>query len=197
MKRLFFFGIILFFIASDIVNAQKSFDPEQVCISEEEYKLYNLVMAYREKNNLESIPLSKSLCYVAEIHAWDITENHPDKPGCNAHSWSDKGDWTPCCYTEDHKEASKMWNKPEELTGFKTYGFEIAYGSSDYPNFIVTAENALEGWKSSSGHNSVILNKNIWADWNWKSIGIAIKDNYACIWFSKDSDEYEVTPVCK
>src|SRR5262245_53648503 len=81
------------------------------CLSSEEKKLYDLIMEYRRSNNLESIPLSDRLTLVAQTHARDLSENYKFDPNnrCNPHSWSSKGKWTSCCYTNDHKKASCMW----------------------------------------------------------------------------------------
>ncbi|MBK6527098.1 MAG: hypothetical protein IPG07_17055 [Crocinitomicaceae bacterium] len=118
----------------------------------EELKLYQLIMEYREQNSLASIPLSKSLTYVAQQHCLDLYLNKPDLgDGCNAHSWSDKGAWSACCYTPDHKQAECIWEKPAEMTSYTGYGYEIACGSSDpqYSSFVMTAEYALQSWKKS------------------------------------------------
>ncbi len=86
--------------------------------------------------------------------------NQPDQGSCNMHSWSDKGPWTGCCYTEDHENASCIWSKPEELTDYDSYGYEIAYYSSwAVDEHRDMAKAALEGWKGSPGHNRMILNK--------------------------------------
>jgi uncharacterized protein YkwD len=165
---------------------------DQVQCTAEELKLYQLIMEYRQQNNLPSIPLSKSLTYVAQQHCLDLYTHKPDiaAGGCNAHSWSDKGNWSACCYTPDHKQAQCIWNKPAEMTSYTGYGYEIACGSSDpqYSSFVMTAEYALQSWKKSSGHNNVILNKENWEDRGWNAIGIGIYKGYACVWFGQESD---------
>jgi hypothetical protein len=47
-------------------------------LNEEEKKLYNLMMEYRKKNGLPSIPQSVSLTFVAQAHVHDLNDNHPD-----------------------------------------------------------------------------------------------------------------------
>ncbi|MCR9174281.1 MAG: CAP domain-containing protein, partial [bacterium] len=133
--------------------------------SDEELKLHALINAYRAENNLEEIPLSKSLSFVAQQHCKDLSDNSPDlEEGCNTHSWSNNGNWSSCCYTADHKQAKCMWNKPSELTNYSGYGYEIAVGSSNtnFEGFVVSAEFALDSWKDSFHHNNVILNRDIW-----------------------------------
>jgi len=154
-------------------------------LSSEEKKLYDLIMEYRKQKNLPSIPLSKSLTMVAQTHARDVDTNHQDTGNCNMHSWSDKGTWTPCCYTSDHAQAQCMWNKPGELTNYKGNGYEIAHGGSG--GYVASAEVALNGWKNSSGHNAVIINSGIWSD-EWKAIGIGMYGGYAMVWFGNETD---------
>lgn len=153
-------------------------------LTTDEQKLYELIMEYRAQKNLPAIALSKSLTTVAQIHVKDLEENQPDKGDCNMHSWSDKGNWTPCCYTPDHARAKCMWEKPQELTPYTGYGFEISYWSSGGAN----AQASLNGWKGSSGHNSVIVNLGIWKKYNWQAIGIGIYGKYAVVWFGAEKD---------
>jgi uncharacterized protein YkwD len=179
---------------------EKETNATDTCVSQEEIKLYSLIMEYRKQHNLPNIPLSKSLTYVAHQHCLDLVTNKPDlKPGCNAHSWSDKGKWTSCCYTPDHKQAQCMWNKPRELTNYKDNGFEIACGSSEsqYDGFVMTAEYALKGWKASVHHNDVILNQSIWKDKKWNAIGVAIYKGMSVVWFGETADAEGKPEVCK
>ncbi len=155
--------------------------------TKEEKKLYKLIMELREEHDLPEIPLSRSLTFVAQLHAEDLATNFPAQGECNLHSWSDQGDWKACCYTRDHKQSRCMWDKPKELTSYKGNGYEIAYRTGKEAK----AENALEGWKRSSGHLSVILNKNIWKYHTWQAIGIGIYEGYAVVWFGRFPDDGE------
>lgn len=154
-------------------------------LSSEEQKLYDIIMEYRKANDLPVIPLSKSLTTVAKTHVKDLMTNSPNQGTCNLHSWSDKGNWTPCCYTGDHKRLRCVLNKPRELTPYQAKAYEIAFWSSSN----VTAIGALKGWKKSKGHNSVIINEDNWHNNNWKAIGIGIFGNYAVVWFGGVLDE--------
>jgi uncharacterized protein YkwD len=162
-----------------------------VCLSAEENKLYELIMQYRKTKNLPIIPLSASLTFVAQTHCKDLNENPPKEP-CNMHSWSNKGKWKPCCYTPDHKNAAAMWSKPSELTNYKGNGYEISHWSSAGAN----AQESLNGWKRSNGHNTVIINAGIWNS-KWNAIGIGIVDNYAVVWFGNETDTETTPSVCK
>lgn len=177
-----YFGMVL------MLNAQLS----ENCISKDENQLYELIMAYRKEKRLTSIPLSSSLTIVARTHARDLMENRPDQGNCNKHSWSDKGSWTPCCYTTDHKQAECMWNKPKELTSYKGYGFEISCGGS----YNLTPSDALECWKESKPHNEVIINAGDWKK-EWNAIGIGIYGHYAVVWFGWEKDEAGEPNLCK
>lgn len=194
--------LILFFVVfiSSTLPAQdyEKYNPavysiDNVCLSEEEYKLYQLVMAYRKASGLGTIPLSRSLTYVAQVHVWDLNANMPAVGKCNMHSWSENPLWTGCCYTPDHKKAQCMWDKPGELSSYGGYGYEISFGMS---GTTVNASEALSGWQSSSGHNNVILNAGIWNQ-EWKAIGIGLAGGYAVIWFGNEDDNAEAIQKCK
>ena len=157
-------------------------------LSDEELKLYTMINDYRNSKGLNNIPISESLTFVSQTHVRDLANNKPDQGNCNMHSWSNKGKWTACCYTNDHRKAQCMWDKPSELTSYKGNGYEISHGAPGYPNHEVTAESALNGWKRSSGHNAVIINQGIWRDIDWSAIGIGIYKNYAVVWFGKEKD---------
>lgn len=183
---IFLFPAILLWASNPVQKPVSS-----ICLRAEEKKLYDVLMAYRQEKKLPRIALSAKLTQVAQLHAKDLAEHHEafDKT-CNMHSWSSNGNWTPCCYTNDHKEAACMWEKPREIAGYESNGFEI----SVYSGAGVTAEQALESWKSSSGHNQVIINESIWKSLSWKAIGIGIYEDYGVVWFGQINDEQTVQP---
>lgn len=156
----------------------------QPCITPEERKLYDLLMQYRKARKLPSIPVSAKLTQVAKAHVQDLMKNYKDNGKCNYHSWSEKGNWSPCCYTDDHAQAACMWNKPKEIAGYEGSGFEIAYWSSAGVN----AKTSLSGWQGSAGHNAVIINSGIWKDMKWKAIGIGLDGEYSVVWFGAEED---------
>lgn len=182
MKKIIFLfvGVGIFFACA---KSETPFEPQSADV---EQQLYELIMQYRQENGLPRIPLSKSLTLVAQTHTKDLVENAPHQSsGCNLHSWSDKGSWKPVCYTSDHANAHLMWSKPKELTSYKGNGYEI----SAYSSQNISAQQAFELWKSSSGHNAVILNQNIWKNSSWNAIGISIRNGHACVWFGEERDE--------
>lgn len=146
-------------------------------------ELIELVNAYRMDNGLPAIPASSSLCTVAAAHTRDLAENAPHtEAGCNLHSWSARGDWTPCCYTPDHAAARCMWDKPRELTDYPGNGYENAFAGSSDPHL------ALVGWQGSPAHDDVILNRGIWADRPWRALGADVHDGFAVLWFGHEDD---------
>lgn len=125
-----------------------------------------------------------SLAKVAQIHAQDLDAHFVRGTDCNTHSWSQHDDWTACCYTPDHAEAECMWLKPQELTDYTGYGFEIAY----YSSARAEPGGALRSWQGSPSHDAVILNSGIWEDHPWRAIGIGIYGAYTCVWFGKEPE---------
>lgn len=184
-----FFISALFYIVN-IVPAQTS--NSEVCLSDEEQKLYELIMEYRKEKKLSFIPYSSKLTQVAQAHARDLAENYKFDPKskCNPHSWSKKGDWSSCCYTNDHKKAQCMWDKPREIASYEGDGYEIAY----YHSIAAKADPALAGWKKSKGHNPLLVNIGMWKDIEWKGIGIGIYQSYAIVWFGRMDDPSVMEP---
>ena len=153
--------------------------------SSERTALANLVNQYRVQRGLEKIPVSVSLTQVAEAHVLDLENNSPNGD-CDLHSWSDQGGWSACCYTSDHAKSRCMWDKPREITQqrYNGNGYEIAA----YSYRAMTAEDALEIWKESGGHQNVIINRGIWAESNWQAMGAAVSAHYAVVWFGHEVD---------
>jgi hypothetical protein len=153
--------------------------------TEEERKLFTLLNSYRNRWRLPSIPLSRSLCHVAQAHIRDLHHTLP-RPPCNVHSWSTHGIWQPVCYKDNHEGADRMWSKPRELTHYQGNGFEIV---SWVPGHLsVDAHSAMLSWQKSSEHKAVILNQAVWSSFKWKAMGVGIYNNYAVVWFGEEGD---------
>lgn len=161
------------------------------CSETEEEKLGRLINEYRAEAGLPAIPIGVHMTTVARAHVRDSVMSNPHgTDGCNMHSWSsntfDGFQWTSCCYTPDHARASCIWDKPRELTPLTGNGFENS--ASGY----ATVELALEGWKNSPGHNSVIMNLGIWEDMDWKFMGVGVthfEQNFYHVWFYANTDD--------
>jgi hypothetical protein len=168
---------------------------KDICLSPEEQQLYQVINNYRKQKKLNPIPISASLSKVAQLHAKDLMENFDLEQikKCNPHSWSAEGDWTACCYTDDHKDPKCMWEKPREITGYEAAGYEIVYWNSGTAN----AAKALEGWKKSPGHNQVMINSDMWKKVTWNAVGVGIYGNYAVAWFGEAEDEKGVPGKCE
>jgi uncharacterized protein YkwD len=185
MKREYRFLYVLFgaLILSSCGNGQQPKSKPFVILKPkaDSSELVAAINNYRKQYKLPALPVSPSLTLVAEAHVKDLYENQPDKGLCNLHSWSDKGKWTPCCYTDDHNKAWCMWGKPREITSYKGNGYEIvAWASID-----ISVSLAMDLWKKSNGHNGMILNQGTWKNHPWKAMGVAIYKNYASVWFGE------------
>ena len=179
------FGVAIFLL----VVVVPSMASESIEITTDEMNLYELIMQYRKENNLSRIPLSPSLTYVAQTHAKDAYDHYSEIPsGCNMHSWSAYGPWEKCDYYPDHRNAECMWSKPRELTSYKGDGYEIICSYNPPTIAVLDPEGALDCWKSSNSHNSVILNRGIWSDSNWMSIGVGMFKGVACVWFGDEME---------
>jgi len=174
-----------------IGSTLKAYDEElEGPLNDKEQELADLINQYRSQYNLPAVPVTKSLTKVARLHVLDLNENRPDTGtdsrgiACNLHSWSNQGEWTPVCYTEDHEYAELMWSKPRELTSYSGHGYEIAH----FAGMGVTPAMALDWWKNSEPHNNVIINREDWADNFWTAMGVGIDGNYAAVWFGEETD---------
>jgi uncharacterized protein YkwD len=182
--------VSLLFMLQASTHVELAANKGAVCLSSEEKKLYDLIMAYRKSKGLPSIELSGRLTQVAQTHAHDLADHYKFDPKnkCNPHSWSSKGKWSSCCYTSDHKKAQCMWDKPKEIAGYNSPGYEIAY----YSSAGASAKEGLEGWKKSPSHNPLIVNEGMWSKVNWKAIGIGFYKEYGIVWFGEQDDEGDV-----
>lgn len=176
---------LLCFLTSYIAHAQgfELGNPELHCTTIEERNLYNLITEYRTEQKLPVVEFSKSLSYVARIHAMDLSHNRPDFGGCNPHSWSDKGKWKPCCYNHDENRIACMTQKPKELTSYKYKAYEIVY----YDEIEAKADDAFNLWKDIPIMNDYLLNSGKWEK-QWLAVGVGIYDKYACVWFGEGKD---------
>lgn len=189
MKFIFFISVLILFQASAPVERWNAAETS-TCLSSEERKLYDMMMAYRKSKGLEPVELSAKLTQVAQVHARDLAENYTFDPNnkCNPHTWSSKGKWSSCCYTADHAKAECMWVKPKEIAGYTSAGYEIAY----YSSAGASATEGLAGWKRSPSHNPLIINEGIWKKVKWNAIGIGFYKQYGIVWFGEMEDKTEL-----
>ncbi|MGE5425082.1 MAG: CAP domain-containing protein [Syntrophothermus sp.] len=189
IKKCLFLCLMLL---SGLTWGQSKEVPRSFCISETENKLYVMINEYRARFNLPPIPLSRSLCYVASMHVKDLVTNHPDVNGCNSHSWSNKGKWKPFCYPKDENKQNSVWNKPMELTAYKSKAFEIIYWESE----DALIDSVMMMWKSVDYFNNFLTNTGKWDGKKWNAIGIAVYQNYASAWFGELPDVAGSPKIC-
>jgi len=85
-----------------------------------------------------------------------------------------------------------MRDKPKEIAGYKSHGYEIVFWHSDEAK----ADEALQGWKKSPGHKQIIVNSGQWQKVTWKAVGIGIYQQYAVAWFGETKDSKGAPPQC-
>ncbi|MFZ1701757.1 MAG: hypothetical protein WBO10_02400 [Pyrinomonadaceae bacterium] len=141
-------------------------------LSPDETALFQLVSRYRAANSLPALKLSKSLSLVANRHLLDLQRNLKRF----THSWSD-------CDYDIARE--KTWpcinNAPKRLnSGYDGQGYETLYRTATDK---ASGPAALDAWKKSSLHNSIILNLGMFKDIPWNEVGMAIDGPYVAFWF--------------
>jgi hypothetical protein len=162
------------------------------CISQEEMILFNLVNDYRRQNKLPDIPLSKSMCVVAKTHIDDLLKWKPQEQKCGFHSWSEHGNWKPCCFNKDPMGGKKMNSKPSEICGYPGFGFELVYWEEE----TATANEAYDLWIQVGASKDMLLNRGKWQNRSWKAMGIGIQDGFALIWLGDKLDKAADISIC-
>ncbi|WP_175402888.1 CAP domain-containing protein [Mangrovivirga cuniculi] len=181
------------FILSAWINPSTADIEEDICLNEKEIKLHELLNNYRIDKNLAPVEISSKLTKVAQAHAKDLGDNYELNDDCNPHSWSSEGDWTSCCYTNDHKKATCMWYKPNEIANYGAHGYEIIF----YHSHEATPDDALLGWQESDAHNPVVINSGIWEKIDWKAMGVAVRGSWAVVWFGPAPDPSPKPGLCQ
>ncbi len=197
IRLLVLFGLVLLLSGSkpgafcQTIVKQGGPVPPNFFINAREMSLYRMINDYRYRYNLPPVPLSKSLSYIAALHAKDLFLHHPDQGSCNFHSWSNKGFWAPFCYPKDENKKSSVWDKPRELTRYPSKAYEIVY----WENNPLVTDTIMMVWTTEDYFNSFLLNTGKWQGKPWNAIGIAVYENYACAWFGDVNDPEGVAMV--
>ena len=182
---------LLCFVFSLSASAQQVPIPEEVCMNGFEQQLYALIDTYRGENEAHKIEVSKKLTFVAKLHARDLYHNRIDKDSCSMQSWSDKGFWNACCFSErDNSKQSCMWDKPKEITGYEGKAYEVIYNGGSEPKRI------MELWKGSSFYSDILKNSGRYADKDWAAVGIGQYKNVTVVWFGEIEDEDKDVQSC-
>jgi cell division septation protein DedD len=165
-------------IASNLTTKNSENDTVKNVITQDETILFNMINDMRRQNKLPSIPLSLDLCKVAQTHIADLIKWKPQEKGCSLHSWSGSGKWTSCCNTKEVFGIQCMKAKPREITGYAGDGYELIYWGEDN---AIPAE-AAELWKQVEASSDMILSRAKWSSYQWKALGVGVKDGYAVLW---------------
>jgi len=147
-------------------------------MTQDETTLFNMINDLRVQNKLTAIPFSPDLCKVANTHIADLIKYKPQDKGCSLHSWSGSGKWTSCCNTKEVFGIQCMKSKPREITGYKGDGFELIYWGEDK----ASPEEAAALWKQVDASSDMLLSRAKWSGYQWKAMGVGIKDGYAILW---------------
>jgi uncharacterized protein YkwD len=153
-------------------------------VSSKEMELFNAVNAYREANGQPPVRLSESLSRLGNRRTLDLVQNMK----MLTHSWSN------CRYDfKDEATWPCLSGSPARLnSGYNGKGYETIYRTSKNE---VDPGLALEAWKKSDLHSSIILNKGMFAAMPWEEFGVAIDGPYATLWFGYRAGATTSVPV--
>ena len=166
--------------------------PEDFCIDNNEMNLFEMINVLRADYSKSELQLSASLSYVADLHVNDLQDNSPDTSICNLSSWSDKGDWTPCCYTKYLHNPDCMWDKPKELTPYTYRGYELVTFFEEG----ISTDSIMNLWSDSKEVLDMILTRGIYEKKKWICAGIGINENYVSLWFGQRKDKLSTPNIC-
>lgn len=184
-----FVFIVLF--SAENIHAQKKI-PEEFCITLEEQLLFDKINMIREDYGKPAVEFSKSLSYVASLHVKDLLTNHPDTSVCNLSSWSDKGEWTACCYNPYVPNQDCMWDKPKELTPYTYRGYElVGYFEGNY-----TVDSVIDLWSSSKVVLDMLLTEGNFKQKKWICMGLSMNESYVSVWFGQRADKMGEPDIC-
>jgi len=153
-------------------------------VNQDEIILFNMINDMRIQNKLPVIPFSYNLSKVARIHIDDLIKWRPQDKGCSLHSWSGSGKWSACCNTKDPAGIQCMKAKPGEITAYTGNGYEMIYWGQDK----ATPEDAIALWQQMAASSDMILGRGKWKGYQWKALGVGIKEGYAVLWFGDKTD---------
>ena len=194
-SKYLFVHIIAFFVVmliSMVVAAQNKI-PDDFCLSNNELNLFDAINQIRADYDKDPVELSASLSYVASLHVDDLYNNHPDTSICNTSSWSDQGDWTPCCHNSYVYDPDCMWEKPNELTPYRYRGYELVTFFGDYFN----NDSIINIWADSREVIDMIITRGSYEKKKWVCGGLAIGTNYVSLWFGQRADSQDSPNICE
>jgi len=182
---LFLFSAVFQAIAQESAVLKISNDSFPNSVSQDEAILYNMINDMRRQNKLSVIPLSEALSIVAHTHLNDLIANKPQEKGCSIQGWSKSDKWTACCNTKDAAGIKCMTSKPKEITGYAGNGYELAFWGEEK----ATPTDAASMWQQANASADMILSRGKWKGFQWKAIGVGIKEGYAVLWLGDKTDK--------
>ncbi len=163
---------------------------QSFCVSSEEKALTDALMTARTAQQLAPLPLSSSLSYVAHLHAKDLAENYDPESDCLLSSWSDQGEWKPCCNLPKYPEGDCMWAKPRELSNYKANAYELIFQLPD----SVAREEEIAAFLLASTELQAMLLEEGWG--GWKAFGVGKSGKFISLWFGHAPDPAGVAQTC-
>jgi len=133
-------------------------------------QLCQLTNEFRNQQGLDSLDLSYTLEYIAQVHLDNLLENHHSvlNQDCNLHSWyaanltDSRTIINNCCYPQDRcmtnkaREITVNWQQPYQNTvaenSFVSLG--SGFGAQISPEWII------QSWQNSRSHRALLLSSN-------------------------------------
>ena len=175
-----------------VFNVPLTVHAQEICVSNDENRLAGLINSLRKQSRLPEITFSSSLTLVAKLHVNDLQTNRPDTSICSTASWSNKGNWTPCCFTALAPQFECIWNKPKELTNYPFRGYEITH----YEEGIVEVDSLFSLWSKTPAVLDMLLGRNAHSDKRWTVMGLAVGENYVSLWLGQRPDPAGRPSLC-
>ena len=149
----------------------------------DETGLFELVNRYRKASGQSELRLSLSLSKLANRRILDLQQNMK----MLTHSWSN------CPYDlNDQRTWSCVIDAPKRLnSGYEGEGYETLYRTQTGK---ASPSLALEAWRQSTLHNSIILNQGMFKDMRWDEVGVAVDGQYAVLWFGNPRSRQKARP---
>jgi len=191
MKETISLVILSILFSSFNLFAQKKI-PDEFCVTMEEQFLFDKINLLREDYGKNSLEFSKSLSYVAKLHVADLLKNHPDTSICNLSSWSDKGEWTACCYNPYVPNQDCMWDKPKEITPYTYRGYELV----GFFEGGFNTDSVINLWSDTKAVLDMILTDGNFSQKKWVCMGLSMNKNYVSVWFGQRADKMGEPDIC-
>jgi hypothetical protein len=181
-RIVFFIAILVsIFVEVDLASAQDNCTGNQIftakaCVgdgnSADEKALFEIINKYRAANGRSAIKLSAPLSVLGNRRMLDLRQNLKTL----THSWSN------CPYElKNEKTWPCVMDAPERLkSGYRGQGYETLFRTA---TGNATPNAAIEAWKKSALHSSIILNQGMFQSMPWDEVGVAIDGQYAALWF--------------